>query len=70
MVGARLRGDRFEKRKALLFLLIVAGFVAGGVGGAFLFAAFAFHALLVPAVLCLALAIAFRLYRRARTGAR
>lgn len=64
MVGAVLRGEPFDRRKAALFLLIVAGFVSGGIFGAFLFDIFVFRALLVPAFICLILALSYRLYQK------
>lgn len=37
MLGAFLRGEGFDRRKALLFLIIITGFIAGGTLGAVLF---------------------------------
>jgi hypothetical protein len=37
MLGSKLRGGFFDKRKAVLFLLIISGFIMGGVLGAFFF---------------------------------
>lgn len=62
MIGAKLRGGQFDKRKALLFLLIIAGFVSGGTFGAYLFTMLEFKALFVPAVICLLLAMAYSIY--------
>ncbi|WP_246813467.1 YoaK family protein [Neptunomonas phycophila] len=62
MVGEKLRGERFDKRKAILFLLIITGFIVGGVVGALLFAMWRFYALLVPAVICLMLSVWYRIY--------
>ena len=67
MIGSVLRGESFDKRQAILFLLIVAGFIAGGVFGALLFDQFTFKALLAPASLCLILALSYRLYRSSQT---
>lgn len=64
MLGSVLRGEPFDKRKAILFLLIILGFVLGGTFGAFLFELFVFKALLAPAIICLLLAIAYRWYQR------
>lgn len=64
MLGLWLRGEAFDKRKAILFLLIIAGFISGGVSGAFLFANIEFQALLAPAFICLLLALSYRLYRK------
>jgi uncharacterized membrane protein YoaK (UPF0700 family) len=37
MLGAKLRGEPFDRRKALLFILIIGGFISGGAIGAYLF---------------------------------
>jgi uncharacterized membrane protein YoaK (UPF0700 family) len=63
MLGAKLRGEPFDKRKAILFLLIISGFITGGVFGALMFKPLQFWTLSVPAVLCVALALAYRIYR-------
>ena len=60
MLGAVLRGEAFDKRKAVLFLLIITGFIVGGVIGAFLFNSLQFYALLVPAGVCLLIAAVYR----------
>jgi uncharacterized membrane protein YoaK (UPF0700 family) len=63
MVGAALRGEYFDRRKASLFLLIILGFTSGGSLGAWLYAGLGFFALVVPAVLCFSLALAYRIRR-------
>ncbi len=67
MLGAKLRGEPFDKRKAILFLLIIIGFILGGVFGALMFSRVQFWTLAVPAVLCVVLALAYRIYN-ARVG--
>lgn len=67
MFGSVMRGKAFDKRKAILFGLIIIGFVTGGASGAYLFMLLQFHALLVPAVICLALAVLYRVHYR-RSG--
>ena len=62
MLGAKLRGDIFDNRKALLLLLIIAGFISGGILGAYLFTAFRFQALIAPAAICLLLALSYSVY--------
>uniref|UniRef100_UPI002E245368 YoaK family protein n=1 Tax=Marinobacter sp. OP 3.4 TaxID=3076501 RepID=UPI002E245368 len=62
MLGAFLRGEGFDRRKALLFLIIISGFIAGGTLGAVLFEALRFKSLLVPGTVCLVLAGCYRLY--------
>lgn len=68
MLGLVLRGEAFDKRKAILFLLIIAGFISGGLFGAFLFDVFVFKALLAPAFICLILALSYRLIKKAKQG--
>lgn len=67
MFGSVMRGKAFDKRKAILFGLIIAGFVTGGASGTYLFTLLHFQALLVPAVICLALAVLYRVHYR-RSG--
>lgn len=62
MLGLKLKGEDFDSRKALLFLLIILGFILGGVCGAYLFALMKFYALSVPAAICLLLALAYAIY--------
>ncbi|WP_239017350.1 YoaK family protein [Seongchinamella sediminis] len=64
LVGSVLRGDSFDKRKLLLFSLIIAGFVIGGLCGAYLFALLGFKALLLPGTICFVLALWYRLYSK------
>ncbi len=62
MLGAKLRGEPFDRRKALLLCLIISGFIMGGTSGAFFFSLYKFQALLIPAVLCLLLALSYAIY--------
>ena len=64
MLGARLRGHPLDRRKALLFLLLIAGFTLGGSVGAYGFARLQFGALAIPAAGALVLAAAYWVYRR------
>ncbi len=67
MLGSALTGETFDQRKAILFLLIITGFISGGVFGAFLFDAIAFRALLAPALMCIVLALSFHLYQKKKS---
>ncbi|QEL19263.1 YoaK family protein [Limnoglobus roseus] len=49
MVGHRLRGRPFDRRRAVLYLLLIAGFVLGGSVGAAGFRRLQFVALVIPA---------------------
>ena len=62
MIGVKLRGEQFDKRKALLFLLIIIGFIVGGILGAYSFSVFKFQALFIPAGICLVLAVSYSIY--------
>lgn len=64
MLGAALRGESFDGRKGVLFVLIIAGFIVGGIFGAYTFARFGFKALLAPGLVCLLLAGCYRVYAR------
>ena len=64
MLGARMRGESLDKRKALLFTILVTGFISGGSAGALLFSAFGFYALVAPGGTCLLLAGMYRVYAR------
>lgn len=56
MLGSKIRGETFDKRQGLLFLLIILGFICGGTLVAYLFSIFMFNALLFPASICILLA--------------
>jgi len=62
MLGSTLKGEPFDKRKALLFLVIIFGFVFGGTIGAYLFGILEFFSLFVPASICLLLSIFYSIY--------
>jgi uncharacterized membrane protein YoaK (UPF0700 family) len=62
LLGSALRGEAFDARKARLFLLIISGFILGGLAGTLLYVKFAFIALIVPAIICFLLALAYKIY--------
>ena len=66
MLGNRLRGIPLDVRRLLLFLLLIGGFVCGGLIGTLLFRALHFNALIVPAGLAALLALAYWHYARHR----
>lgn len=68
MVGSSLRGEAFDKRKGILFLLIIFGFILGGAFGAYLFAQVHFKALFAPGIICFAMASLYRLYSKKRAS--
>lgn len=66
MLGSRLRGHAIDRRKAVLYLLLIAGFIGGGSVGAVAFRALGFDALLLPAAGAAALSGLCWLYRDRR----
>jgi uncharacterized membrane protein YoaK (UPF0700 family) len=62
MIGAKLRGEGFDNRKAFLFFLIIVGFIIGGTLGAYGFHALRFNALYIPAGICVLLALSYSIY--------
>lgn len=64
MLGQRLKGRKVDARRALLYLIIVLGFILGGVAGAFFWWELQFKSLFVPAAACLLMAILYNVYRR------
>lgn len=62
LLGSALRGEAFDRRKAMLFLLIISGFILGGLGGGILYARLQFMALVVPAIICFVLALSYKIY--------
>lgn len=65
MIGARLRGKHFDRRKARLLVIITAGFITGSAIGALLFKLMHYYALAIPALV--AWAVAWQYYRLAHT---
>lgn len=63
MLGARLRGHPIDTRKALLFMLLITGFVLGGSVGAYGYQHLQFAALVIPASAAIALAVFYWVYR-------
>lgn len=66
MIGRGIKGAGFDRRKALLYGWIIAGFISGATLGAFFFGLYSFVALAVPASICLLLAASYALYNRCR----
>lgn len=62
MMGSALRGEKLDKRKLILFLLIILGFLTGGSLGAWLYQTFQFMALIFPASVCFLLALFYHFY--------
>jgi uncharacterized membrane protein YoaK (UPF0700 family) len=64
MVGARLRGQALDRRRLLLYLILITGFITGGVAGAIAYRVLGTRALLLPALAAVGLAGAYAVVRR------
>ena len=62
MLGAALRKEPFDQRKFILFMVIITGFISGGFMGAFFYTHYQFYTLTIPIVICMTLALAYRIY--------
>lgn len=62
MLGEAFQGKKIDKRKLILFLLIIFGFVSGGTIGGVFFQLWGFKTLYLPAITCLILALCYRAY--------
>jgi uncharacterized membrane protein YoaK (UPF0700 family) len=63
MMGKTLKGERFDTRKCIVFLLIISGFLLGGMCGFILFEQYLVLSLIFPAVACFILSLIYRVYR-------
>lgn len=63
MLGKALKGETFDTRKGVMFLLIIIGFLLGGITGFILFEYYSILALVVPALACFVLSGTYRVYR-------
>lgn len=63
MIGKALKGEPFDTRKGVMFLLIIFGFLLGGITGFILFEYFSILALVVPALACFVLSVTYKIYR-------
>lgn len=64
MLGALARGESLDKRKAKLFLFIIAGFILGGTAGTLIFKQLQFMALFLPAMICFVMALTYHRYAK------
>ncbi|MDO8910004.1 MAG: YoaK family protein [Pseudohongiella sp.] len=64
MLGAMLHGEPADRRRMSLYLILICGFILGGVAGSLLFFRMEFLSLLLPATLAAMLAMAHIIYRR------
>ncbi|CZF77779.1 YoaK family protein [Grimontia marina] len=64
MFGASLRGQPLNQRKMVLFIVIAIGFILGGTASAIVFPVLGAFSFAAPAVVCVSLAIVYRLHMR------
>ncbi|MEZ8142135.1 hypothetical protein A1OO_19395 [Enterovibrio norvegicus FF-33] len=62
MFGALLRGQPLNRRKLVLFLVIAIGFILGGTISALIFPILGAYSFAAPAMVCVVLAIIYRIY--------
>lgn len=62
MLGAAFRKEPFDQRKFILFMVIIIGFVSGGAIGSFFYGHYQFYTLVIPIIICITLAFAYRIY--------
>jgi uncharacterized membrane protein YoaK (UPF0700 family) len=63
IIGLWLRGHKADKRRVILYLTLILGFVAGGLVGAMNFNSFSFLAMLLPASLAAVMAFIYFMLR-------
>lgn len=63
MIGKALKGEPFDTRKGVMFLLIIIGFLFGGFTGFILFEYYSIRALVAPALACFVLSVTYKIYR-------
>ncbi len=68
MLGLKLRGHPADYRKIFLYLLLIGGFIVGGMVGAIGFAHYQFTSMLFPAGLAGLMAIIYWIYRTHENG--
>ncbi|RYY76182.1 MAG: DUF1275 domain-containing protein [Gammaproteobacteria bacterium] len=68
MIGLRFRGQATDKRKIILYIILILGFIFGGIVGALSFKVFAFEAILLPCILSLAIAVGYWFYLRIKNS--
>lgn len=66
MLGMRLRGQKIDQRRVLLYLILISGFVLGGVVGALIYQQVESMALLMPAAIALLLSICYWVFLHGR----
>lgn len=68
MLGLRLRGQKLDNRRILLYITLISGFLTGGMLGAYMFNYYQFKALFVPATLSALLAMTYGIFWMRQQG--
>lgn len=66
-IGLWLRRQQPDRRRIILYVTLILGFILGGVFGALCFETFRFYSLAAPAAVAASMAVAYLIYRR-KTG--
>lgn len=67
-LGLRVRGQKADKRKVVLYLTLITGFVVGGTAGSMCFVQYQFSAMLVPSVITALIALSYWLFLHGKSG--
>lgn len=62
-LGHMLRGIRVDQRRIVLYVLLISGFISGGVVGAYLFMRVQYSAFVIPIALTATLSVLYWVYR-------
>lgn len=62
MIGGYFRGHQVDKKRIKLYLLLICGFMSGGIIGSLLYKHYGFSALKFPSMLAICLAVIYWLY--------
>lgn len=62
ILGLWFRGQAANSRRVILYFILIAGFILGGVLGAVCFAHFRFYSIIMPAVVCVLMAVIYFIY--------
>lgn len=65
-LGLRVRGQKTDSRKVVLYLILITGFVVGGIAGSIGFMRYQFSAMWVPCIITALIAISYWLFLLSR----
>ena len=61
-LGLRVRGQPADTRRIVLYLILIIGFISGGVAGAVCFGQYRFSAILVPCIVTILIGAGYWLF--------